>query len=424
MSQGKQLTCEQKQAIVDVKRYMDAEKTQGKTVSTQEPARRTAQALNLRISTVKQVLAEVQKHQGRLVDCEPKPRGHAFPIVSDHEIAIVRRRIQDAALRGEMVTLPKLRHWLEQRQIDSPYSALRRALHRAGFIYGKASRRSALKEREEVIATRRRYLAAIRANRDAQGRTRRPEVYLDETFVTVNHRKPLTWHVSGALVNVPAGVGERLIIVDAIIQDDVAEQYGWVPKAHLHFKANRRTGDYQGSMNAENFSKWMRDQLLPHIPPHALIIFDNAPYHNLLTEDTFPQPHHKKAALQRWLRAHDIPYDAWLLKPALYALCRDHAPAPQYAIDELARRQGCDILRTPPDHPELQPIEQGWGLVKSKLADSQDGHYTMASLQERLEPAFGSLTAETCRNIFAHVRKEEERYWEVDEQLDDIVSSG
>jgi hypothetical protein len=111
MSQGKQLTYEQKQAIVDVKRSMEAEKTQGKTVSTPEPARRTAQALNVSISTVKQVLAEVQKHQGRLGDCAPKPRGHAFPLVSDHAMAIVRRLIQDAALRGEMVTLPKVRHW-------------------------------------------------------------------------------------------------------------------------------------------------------------------------------------------------------------------------------------------------------------------------------------------------------------------------
>src|SRR5688500_5015233 len=60
------------------------------------------------------------------------------------------------------------------------------------------------------------------------------------------------------------------------------------------------------------------------------------------------------------------------------------------ALDELARRnQGCDILRTPPYHPELHPIEQVWGMVKSKLADSQDGHYTMASLQKRLEPTFG-----------------------------------
>jgi hypothetical protein len=162
-----------------------------------------------------------------------------------------------------MVTLPKLRQWLELRQIDSPYSALRRALHRVGFIYGKASRCSALKEREEVIANRRRYIAAIRANRDAQGRTRRPEVYLDEALVNVTHRQHLTWHVSGALVNVPAGVGERLISVDAILQDDVAKQYGWVPKTHLHFKANRRTGDYHGSMDAENFSTWMHEQLLP-----------------------------------------------------------------------------------------------------------------------------------------------------------------
>ncbi len=97
MSQGKQLTSEQKQAIVDVKRYMDAEKTQGKTVSTQEPARRTAQALTLSISTVKQGLAAVQKRQGRLVGYEPIPRGHALPTVSDHEIALVRRLSQEAA---------------------------------------------------------------------------------------------------------------------------------------------------------------------------------------------------------------------------------------------------------------------------------------------------------------------------------------
>jgi hypothetical protein len=102
MSQGKQLTYEQKQAIVDVKRYMEAEKTQGKTVSTQGPTRRTAQALNLSISTVKQVLAEVQKHPGRLVGCEPKARAHALPTVSDHEIAIVRRLIQRCGLtRGD-----------------------------------------------------------------------------------------------------------------------------------------------------------------------------------------------------------------------------------------------------------------------------------------------------------------------------------
>lgn len=46
MSQGKELTYEQKQAIVHVKKYMDDEKGQGKSISTANPARRTAQALH------------------------------------------------------------------------------------------------------------------------------------------------------------------------------------------------------------------------------------------------------------------------------------------------------------------------------------------------------------------------------------------
>ena len=100
----------------------------------------------------------------------------------------------------------------------------------------------------------------------------------------------------------------------------------------------------------------MAEQLLPNIPRHSLIVFDNAAYHNLLAEGTFPQSHHKKAELQSWLVAHGIAFDEWLLKPALYALCRDHAPAPKYAIDELAQRYNCDIPRT----PQLVFVQNQW----------------------------------------------------------------
>ena len=33
---------------------------------------------------------------------------------------------------------------------------------------------------------------------------------------------------------------------------------------------------------------WFPDQLLPNIPSHSLIILDNAPYHNVVVEDAFP----------------------------------------------------------------------------------------------------------------------------------------
>lgn len=420
MSQGKDLTYEQKQAIVHVKKYMDHEKGQGKSISTANPASRTAQALNFSLSTVKSVLADANSNQGVVQKTESKVRGHGTPKVGDQEITIVRRIIQDAYLRGELVTIAKLLHWLKEEQILITYSSLRRALLRNGFYFGKAYRRDALKERDDVIANRRKYLALLRANRTPTGSTIRPEVYLDETFVNVNHRKQLTWNEEGSLVNVPSGVGARLIILDAIIQDDQAHTYGWVKSAHLHFKSGRRTGDYHGAMETENFTKWMTDRLLPYIPRHSLIILDNAPYHNTLTTDMFPQSNSKKSELQQWLVERDIPSEEWLLKPALYDLCRQHAPPPRYVIDDLAATFECEILRTPQYHPELQPIEHVWGIVKSDIASTQTGHYTMTSLQERLVTAFRKVTPETCQSIFAHVRKEEERYWKVDEKLDEL----
>ena len=420
MSQGKELTYEQKQAIAHVKKYMDHEKEKGKSVSTANSASRTAQALNFSLSTVKSVLADANSNQGVVQKTESKPRGHGTPKVRGQEITIVRRMIQDAYLRGELVTIAKLLHWLKEEQILITYSSLRRALLRNGFYFGKACRRDALKERDDVIANRRKYLALLRANRTPTGSTIRPEVYLDETFVNVNHRKQLTWNEEGSLVNVPSGVGARLIILDAIIQDDQAHTYGWVEGAHLHFKSGRRTGDYHGAMETENFTTWMANQLLPYIPRHSFIILDNAPYHNTLTADTFPQSHSKKSELQQWLVEWDIPFEEWLLKPALYDLCRQHAPPPRYVIDDLAATFECEILRTPQYHPELQPIEHVWGIVKSDIASTQTGHYTMTSLQERLVTAFRKVTPETCQNIFAHVRKEEERYWKVDEKLDEL----
>ena len=113
-------------------------------------------------------------------------------------------------------------------------------------------------------------------------------------------------------------------------------------------------------------------------------------------------------------------FDDWLLKPALYDLCRQHAPAPEYAIDRLVAQFGCGVLRTPQYHPELQPIEHAWGIAKSHIAETQTGEYTLKSLRDRLQPAFDKVTPGVCKNLFAHVRQEEERYWQVDEKLDEM----
>jgi len=92
-------------------------------------------------------------------------------------------------------------------------------------------------------------------------------------------------------VNKPSGKGPRVIVVHAITVN------GWVDNAQLVFDANRRTGDYHGQMNWDNFSKWFETQLLPNIPANSLIILDNARYHNVFTESAFPVPTTRKEVL-------------------------------------------------------------------------------------------------------------------------------
>ena len=145
---------------------------------------RTAQALNLSLSTVRQVLSAINKNGGIVRRTERKAGGHGVPKIGEHEIAVVRRMIRDAYLRGEPVTIRKLLRRPDEREIPATHSSLRRALPRNGFFFGNVCRRSALRERDDVTANRRKYLADLRSDRDRNGFTVRPEVYPDETFVT------------------------------------------------------------------------------------------------------------------------------------------------------------------------------------------------------------------------------------------------
>ena len=241
-------------------------------------------------------------------------------------------------------------------------------------------------------------------------------MYLDESYVNVNHSSERTWYFAeeGPWVQKPSGKGPRLILVHAIMAE------GWVEGAKLVFQAKKRTGDYHGQMNFENFRKWFVESLLPRIPARSLIVMDNAPYHNVYVEGTFyPTTSTRKAELIDWLQQnHPAVYEESMLKPELLQLCRNLCSKPEYELDRIAKEQGRQILRTPQYHPELQPIETCWGVVKNHCATKCD--YTIQGLREHLEDGFEKVTAATCQAAIADMRGEEDRYWQ--EDTDDDVN--
>lgn len=416
--QGKALSSGQKLSVISLKRSFEKERKSGSKVSTKDSTGRIAKGLQIGRRSVETVLSDYNRNGQQLVDYAPKSRGKPPQKVCGNVISHIRHHIRSENRRGEHISIRNLRAWLlHEHQVDIPVMTLWRTLQRTGFTYGKNKRRSVLKEQDYVITARRKYLREKIFNRNADGTLKRPEVYRDESYINKNHSDEKTWYLSedGPWVNKPSGKGPRLIIVNAITTK------GWVEKANLVFQANQSTGDYHGQMNYGNFSKWFCNQLLPNIPDESLIIMDNAKYHNILADDTFPTPRSSKRELQAWLEKHhaelNLHNDSSVLKPELYEICKKIAPAPEFKLDRIAGEHGHRVLRTPQYHCELQPIEQCWGVIKNDCRDHCD--FTMKGLNEKLEKGFSKVTATTCQKLIAKVRKQEDLFWKEDSELDE-----
>ncbi len=415
MSRGKAYTAEQRKLVVILKESYDAERRKGETVSTRDPSLRVAKGLNMGLRSVKSILAEYNRTGKTSVPVpeKGKPQFRVSPMLE----TILRQRIRELNQGGQYVSLRTLCGWLHQEYgVEISNQTLGNTLKRMGFINGRSKRRSILKERDYVVVARRKYLRKKLANRKSGGGTHLHEVYLDETYINVNHSVENTWYFvdDGPWVNKPSGKGTRLIIVHAITPTG----RGWIPGAKLVFQAKQCTGDYHGQMNYENFSKWFEEQLLPNIPERSLIFMDNAKYHNILTADAFPKGTTTKSELQQWLQAnYPEEYDNSLLKIELYEKCKALSPPPKFALDVTAEEQGHQIIRTPQYHPELQPIETCWGIVKNYCAQRCD--YTMGKLKIHLEDGFNQLNAKTFSEVIKKMREEEDKYWKEDELEDE-----
>jgi transposase len=414
--QGKMYSPDVVDLVVHLKQHYDQERRSGKVVSTRDPAGRTARGLGIGLRTVKGIMA--RHARGESIHSTSQRPGRPPKAASAGVQTVVRAFVHGENLAGRRVSIENLRrHLIDECEVDVPKTTLWRALNRWGFTYGQGRRRDSLKEQDRVIRARREYLRLRRSNRGPDGLPKRPEIYLDETYINKNHSARFTWYPEedGPWVNKPSGVGPRMIIVHAISRD------GWVQGGELVFQAKKRTGDYHGQMNWNNFSKWFETQLMPNIPEEALVVLDNAKYHNVLVKDFFPNASHTKEELRTWLTRNGHTWHEDMLKSELLEKCIRWSPRPEYRLDRLAATKGITIVRTPPYHPELQPIETCWAIVKNYMADNCD--FTMKGLRERLPEAFLKVTGETCCKIMAKITEQEDRYWEDDQKLDEIFAT-
>jgi len=364
---GNTIMTAEKEIVVRVKHYFDKEKKSSRKsiYASKSTVSLTSLATNLSEISVKRIMAEFNK---RSDFAPPAPKGSSPYAIDESVKTLCQDIIRSHNINREHISLRLLVGILNDiHNIKTARETLRNCLFRWNILHGSVQRHTALRERDYVVSARREYLIQKR-QLDSSNRML---VYLDETFINKNYSgSDLSWYCDdwkddqaldmsyGPYINKPSGEGDRLIILNAVTNN------GWIDGAKLVFKAKSNSGDYHGSMDEHNFTKWFTEQLLPNIPDNAVIIMDNASYHNTYMEDGVPSLTSKKIVLQQWLSEKKIAYGDDFLRPQLIELINEHRPPRIYKLDNMLKynpkysARGIEILRTPQYHPELQPIEK------------------------------------------------------------------
>ena len=287
-----------------------------------------------------------------------------------------------------------------------------RVLKEMGFTYKKCDNKRYIYEQRHIIEQIHEYLQTINQLR----KENKTIIYTDETWVNAHHTQEHIWidFDGRGGWKVPSGKGQRLIVVHA------GGVEGWVEGAVLVFRSKTNSTDYHDKMNSEHFMEWFTKQLLPNIRDIAIIVVDNATYHN--KQKDIPPTANKKDDIKRWLDEHNIQNNGNDIKKTLLDKVKHHRPKPLYLTDDAATQHGYGhtVLRLPVAHCELNPIELAWASVKSYVA-KHNKNFNITEIQRLTTDGFTHTTADMWRRFCRHVVDIENDYIQKDGLREDTV---
>lgn len=408
-----------REIVAKVYHFMKRESEANAPINLKKVQERVLQATGISESSLRRILKEDKNcRQAGTSFSTPNKIRRRKSVKSDldnFDVAVVRRTVNDFHRQhGERPTLKSLLRVLREN-IDFKGSkwALSKILKKIGFHWKKSTNnRKILVERFDIRELRLNYLRKLTEYRGEN----RPIIYMDETYVHSTHSTPNAWTdtTSNAGLKTPVSKGQRLIIVHGGGED------GFVKDALLTFKSGKKSGDYHNDMNYENYERWVRTKLIPNLKPNSVVVIDNAPYHNK-QESPAPTTSTRKAEMIKWLSDRNIAHSNTMYKPELYSIIKMHKPSFKiYKIDDLFSKSGHTVLRLPPYHPDLNPIELIWSLLKGRVA-KKNVTFNIDAVERLVSETCESITKDEWKKRCEHTRKIEEAYMELEPHIDQIT---
>ncbi|KAJ8912682.1 hypothetical protein NQ315_011042 [Exocentrus adspersus] len=173
---------------------------------------------------------------------------------------------------------------------------------------------------------------------------------------------------------------------------------------------SKNTGDYHEDMNANVFEEYF-SQMLDLIPPGSLpFTADRADAYYCL----------EKSRYNSLVIRKNVSFETNMVKKELLTLVNLNNGDKKYVIDEMAASRQITVLRLPPYHCELNPIELVWAQVKGGVARNNTS-FKLSDVKILLENSLERVTADKWQRCIHHIHKEEEKMWELDNLIDVAV---
>ena len=194
---------------------------------------------------------------------------------------------------------------------------------------------------------------------------------------------------------------------------------GWVPGALFLRRAAPAQG-FPGSLKADSFRDWFENWLLPALLRPSLIIMDNASFHRKQSQTISSMT---VADMRERLTRHGVEFDAKAVRDDLVELVKTNCEI-RPDIEAVARARGHEVLWLPPYHPDLNPIERMWGVVKNNARRT----FTMKRADDdaflaRLDQAFSACTAAVWRGSVDKSWKAVKSYVNIEQLLVDAAGA-
>ncbi|XP_026819006.1 uncharacterized protein LOC113557639 [Rhopalosiphum maidis] len=401
---GKPVSSNQKSMIIN---HYKSILENGSGIKFREMITNISKTTGIEYHTVRKTIAEYKTTKSVKSPNRKRQKPGVVDKIDDFDKNAIRRKVHSFWLNREIPTLQKILIAINEDETmpNLKETSLRIILKSLKFKFTKRKRNSILTERRDLVNWRRNYLSSIRRFREEE----RPIYYLDETWINTgdcankvwvdqtvtSHRMAFLKGLSTGAPN-PTGKGKRLIVLH------IGSVDSFVRGGLLCFESKKNTSDYHDEVNGQTFKEWF-EEILPLLKDNAVVVLDNAPYHSVKSERV-PTMSWKKADIVNWLHSKGEEADpSMLIKSDLMDIVnRLKTKYNSYVIDDIAKEARKTILRLPPYHCELNPIELVWS-------------------KHLLHQAIDRVTPEDWQNFISHVKTEKQKIWSVDFICDELT---